>query len=72
MNNNEKMSEEQIVDKMQNGEMTYVEYINQHDEDFRDEYEQYCKDNGFDPQEEDSAISFIEMKEEEFDASMED
>lgn len=70
MINNENNAE-QVMEDVQNGEMTYVEYINQYDEDVRDEYKQYCKDKGLDPESEDSALSFIEYYEDELDANME-
>lgn len=71
MNANNTKSEEDVIEQMQNGEMTYVEYIMQHDEDVRDEYEQYCHDNGLELESEDSAMAFIEYREDELDASME-
>lgn len=66
----ENTQENERIEKMQNGEMTYVEYIMQHDEDVRDEYEQYCQDNGLDSESEDSAMAFIEYREDELDASL--
>lgn len=71
MNNNDQNAAEQVMEAVQEGTMTYVEYINQYDEDVRDEYQQYCKDNGLDPEDEDSAMSFIEYREDEIDANME-
>lgn len=66
----ENTQETERIEKMQNGEMTYVEYIMQHDEDVRDEYKQYCQDNGLDPESEDSAMAFIEYREDELDTSL--
>ena len=67
----EKYSEEKLNEQLNNGEMTYVEYIEQHDEDVRDEYEQFCKDNGLDPKAEESAMEFIDIREELLDSNTE-
>lgn len=56
---------------MSEGEMTYVDYVNQHDQSFRDEYAEFCNENGYNPDDEDAAMSFIELQEEILDANME-
>lgn len=64
------MSEEELQQRYADGEMTCVEYINQHDEDFRDEYYEFCEDESLDPNSENAALSFIEYREDVMDESM--
>ena len=71
MSNNDQNATEQVMEALQDGTMTCVEYINQYDEDVRDDYQQFCKDNELDPEDEDSAMSFIEYREDEIEANME-
>lgn len=54
-----------------NDEMTFVEYIRQNDQSYINEYHDYCGQNGLDPEDEQSAMSFIEYYEDELDANME-
>ena len=67
----EKLSEQERIEKIANGEMSYIEYIHQHDDDFIDEYKGYCIDNGLDPEDEDSAIDFIGYREDTLEESIE-
>lgn len=64
-------NEQEIMNLMSEGEMTYVDYVNQHDQSFRDEYAEFCNENGYNPDDEDAAMSFIELQEEILDANME-
>lgn len=64
-------NEQEIISQMSGGEMTYVEYIKQHDQSFRNEYEEFCKNNGYSPDDEDAAMSFVEYMEEVLDANTE-
>lgn len=57
-------NEQEIINQMSEGEMTYVEYIKQHDQSYRDEYAEFCKDNGYNTEDEDAAMAFVEYQEE--------
>ena len=71
MENNGNMSEHELGEKLANQEMTFVEYINQHDQNFIDEYNEYCEENGFDANAEESAYAFIEYREDLMEEFME-
>jgi len=43
----------------------------QNDQSYINEYHDYCGQNGLDPEDEQSAMSFIEYYEDELDANME-
>lgn len=58
------------MEKMNDGKMTFVEYINQHDDSFIEEYHDYCRQHSLDPESDDSALAFLEMKDDELDDSM--
>jgi len=58
------------MEKLSNGQMTYVEYINQHDESFVNEYKDFCRQHSLNPKSDDSALAFLEMKDDELDDSM--
>lgn len=59
------------MEQISDGQMTYVEYINQHDDSFIEEYHGYCRQHSINPKSDDSALAFLEMKEEELEESME-
>ena len=61
---------EHYEETMNEGEMTYVEYIKQHDQSFRDEYREYCIGKGLNPETEEAAMAFIDFCDEEFDVNM--
>ena len=68
MDNN---NNEQMLMGEENAEMTFVEYIKENDQSYIDEYNDYCAQNGLDPEAEESAMAFIEYHEDELDANME-
>lgn len=63
-------NEQEIINQLSEGEMTYVEYIKQHDQSFRAEYAEYCHEYGYDEDDESAAMSFIELQEEILDESL--
>lgn len=64
-------TEEILVAKVQNGEFTMVDYINHHSPEWKEEYAAFCRKNALSMDEE-SAKLFLDHKEEELEAAMED
>lgn len=62
--------EEILVAKIQSGEYGWKEYIGHHSRELKQEYESYCRHQGLDPQNEETAVLFIEMKEQQLEAAM--
>ena len=56
-----------LIQKVQSGEYGWKEYIEHHSKELNDEYENYCKFHAYDPNEEESAAKFMEMKEVELE-----
>lgn len=64
-------NEQDIMTQMSEGDMTYVDYIKQHDQSYRNEYAEFCKDNGYSTDDEEAAMAFVEYEEDLLDACME-
>lgn len=60
---------EQIVEKMQSGEYTWLEYIMFNSAEWRDDYAAYCIENELRVNNE-SAKAFADIKEREFDEAL--
>lgn len=59
-----------LVQKVQDGEYGWKEYIRHHSRELNDEYERYCHFHGIDPDEEESATKFMEMREQQFEEAI--
>ena len=62
-------SEEIRVAKVQSGEFTRVDYRNQQSPDWKEEYIAYCRKNSI-GMDEDSAMAFLDFKEEQMEEAM--
>lgn len=62
--------EETLVEKVQSGEFSWLDYINHHSREWKTEYEEYCKGRGLsiDP---DSAEQFLDYKEAQLEQVLE-
>lgn len=54
--------EEELVDKVQRGEMNMQGYVTHHSKEWDEEYEEFCQSEGLDPEEESSAEDFMAYK----------
>ena len=54
--------EYELVEKHQNGEFNWVDYIRQHSEGWCEEYEAFCKEHGYDEDNDDAAREFVDNK----------
>ncbi|MCQ2145944.1 MAG: hypothetical protein MJZ16_00335 [Bacteroidales bacterium] len=64
-------TEDELVQMYQDGDITLVEFIDMHSEQWQQEYIDFCKDKSLDIGE-DSAWAFIEHKAEELEKAMEE
>lgn len=49
--------EYELVEKHQNGEFNWVDYIRHHSEAWCEEYEEFCKEHGYDEDNDDAPVS---------------
>ena len=70
MTRQEYYPEEVLVEKMQNGEYGWLDYVNHFSAQWQEEYTRYCKENGLMVGEE-SAAEFVRHKDEQLEAAME-
>ena len=61
---------EDLCQQRQAGNITDVEYVRQISDDVTHEYETFCKDEGLDPERNESALAFIDFREELFEECM--
>jgi len=54
--------EDELVQKVQSGEMTMHGYVTHHSKAWDDEYADFCREQGLDPEEEVSAEDFLQFK----------
>lgn len=64
-------SEEKLIEKVQSGEYGWKEYITHHSRELSQDYEWYCHHKGLDPDLEESAIRFMEMRNALLDEALE-
>lgn len=64
-------TEDELVQMYQDGDITLVEFIDMHSEQWQQEYINFCEDKSLNI-DEDSAWSFIEHKAEELEKAMEE
>ncbi len=62
--------EEELIAKMERGEYGWLDYVNHHSEEWREEYIRYCQDNGIAVGDE-SAAEFVNFKGEQLETAME-
>ena len=62
--------EETLVEKVQSGEFSWLDYINHHSREWKTEYEEYCKGRGLSI-DSDSAEQFLDYKETQLEQALE-
>ena len=62
-------TEEILVAKVQSGEFTLVDYINNHSPEWKEQYIAYCRNKAI-GMDEGSAKAFLDSKEEEMETAM--
>ena len=70
MADNKYYTEDELVEKMQSGEYTWLDYINHHSKEWQDEYEAYCLSHQLSICEE-SAEQFVHYKDRQLEEAME-
>ena len=55
-------SEDELVEKVQYGEMDMVGYVTHHSEEWDEEYDEFCRERQLDPDDEKSADAFLGYK----------
>lgn len=63
--------EETLIEKIQSGEYGWKEYIGHHSRELSQEYDRYCHNKGLDPNLEESATCFMEMRNALLDEALE-
>ncbi len=61
------MTEEELVEKHQSGEFSWLDYISHYSDDWCDEFEKFCMEQGFDTDDETAAEMFVDRKNEELE-----
>lgn len=64
-------TEEELVEKMQNGEYGWLDYVNNHSKEWKEDYKHYCESRGK-AINHDSAAEFVEFKQAQLETAMED
>ena len=63
-------TEEELVEKVQQGEFGWVDYVNHHSREWKQEYELYCKSRGLSINDR-TAESFIDLKQQQLEEALE-
>lgn len=63
-------TEEELVEKVQQGEFGWVDYVNHHSREWKQEYELYCKSRGLSINDK-TAESFIDLKQQQLEEALE-
>lgn len=63
-------SYEDLCQQRQSGQITDVEFVRQISDEVTEEYEDFCKDEGLDPERNESALAFLDFKEDLFEESI--
>lgn len=63
-------SYEDLCQQRQTGQITDVEFVRQISDEVTEEYENFCKDEGLDPERNESALAFLDFKEDLFEESI--
>ncbi len=61
--------EEILIEKMESGEFDWLDYVNYHSQEWRDDFADYCKQRNL-PINNDSAEAFIRHKESELEEAI--
>ena len=61
---------EDLCQQRQDGQITDVEFVRQISDEMADEYETFCKDEGLNPERNESALAFLDFKEDLFEESI--
>jgi len=70
MAQNEYYPEEVLIEKMERGEYGWLDYVNHFSPEWQEEYDQYCKEQTLEVNN-DSAAKFVRFKNEQLEAAME-
>ncbi len=70
MENNEFYPEEVLIAKLESGEYGWLDYVNHYSSEWQDEYIRYCQDNSRSVGDA-SAAAFVQFKDEQLEAAME-
>lgn len=70
MATNKYYTEEVLVEKVQKGEYSWLDYVNHHSAEWQEEYTQYCMNNGLCICEE-SAEQFVQYKDKQLEEALE-
>ena len=62
--------EEVLVEKMQNGQYGWLDYVNHFSAEWQEEYARYCEEKGLTVGD-DSAAAFVRYKDEQLETAME-
>mgnify|MGYP000537222412 CR=1 FL=1 len=63
-------SYEDLCQQRQSGQITDVEFVRQISDEVTEEYEDFCKNEGLDPERNESALAFLDFKEDLFEESI--
>lgn len=63
-------TEEELVEKVQSGKFTMLDYVNHHSPEMSEDFKEYCQKKGLDSSSLLSAQSFLDEREKEFSDAM--
>lgn len=63
-------SYEDLCQQRQDGQITDVEFVRQISDEVTEEYEDFCKDEGLDPERNESALAFLDFQDDLFEESI--
>ena len=63
-------SYEDLCQQRQSGQITDVEFVRQISDEVTEEYEYFCKDEGLDPERNESALAFLDFQDDLFEESI--
>lgn len=63
-------TEEELVEKVQKGEFGWLDYVNHHSREWKQEYTVYCKSRGLSINE-NTAQAYIELKQQQLEEALE-
>lgn len=61
---------ETLCEEYQSGNITAVDFVTQQSDDITEEYNEFCKDNSIDSNNNESAKAFMDFREELFEKSI--
>lgn len=63
---------EDLCEQYQSQRISAVDFVTQQSDDMTEEYEDYCRREGLDPQQDSAALAFMDYREELFEESISD